>query len=92
MDYQTSFDVIRELRPHVIDATTFAARMRRQIEQGYRPLVGWKDDQSEALAAYRHQEGLRRWRFFNVDDLVTASDAWSHGVGVKLTKTWHEDS
>jgi GNAT superfamily N-acetyltransferase len=91
-DYQASFDVMRELRPHLTDAATFTAQARRQTEQGYRLLAAWQDDQVKALAGYRLQENLLYGRFLYVDDLVTASDARGHGLGAKLIDALREEA
>ena len=36
-DLRACFPLMRVLRPHLTDAETFAARVRRQAEAGYRP-------------------------------------------------------
>jgi GNAT superfamily N-acetyltransferase len=91
-DYQASFDVMRELRPHLTDAATFAAQARRQADQGYRLLAAWQDDEIKALAGYRLQENLLYGRFLYVDDLVTASEARSHGLGARLIDALREEA
>lgn len=83
-DYQASFDVMRELRPHLTDAATFTAQARRQAAQGYCLLGVWQGDQVKALAGYRLQENLLYGRFLYVDDLVTAADTRRYGLGAML--------
>jgi ribosomal protein S18 acetylase RimI-like enzyme len=91
-DYQASFDVMRELRPHLTDVATFAAQARRQAEHGYRLLGVWQDDQVKALAGYRLQENLLYGRFLYVDDLVTAADARRHGLGATLIDALRDEA
>lgn len=91
-DYQASFDVMRELRPHLSDAVTFAAQVRRQAGQGYRLLAAWQDGQVKGLAGYRLQENLLYGRFLYVDDLVAAPDARRHGVGGQLIDALREEA
>ncbi len=83
-DYEASFGVMRELRPHLADATSFAAQARRQAEQGYRLLAAWQDEQVKGLAGYRIQENLLYGRFLYVDDLIATCAARRHGVGGQL--------
>jgi len=91
-DYQASFDVMRELRPHLSDAAAFTAQARRQAEQGYRLLAAWQDDQVKALAGYRLQENLLYGRFLYVDDLVTTSDARGHGLAARLIDALRDEA
>ncbi|MEX3984842.1 GNAT family N-acetyltransferase [Paraburkholderia sp. EG287A] len=91
-DYQASFDVMRELRPHLTDAAAFTAQARRQAEQGYRLLAVWQGDQVKALAGYRLQENLLYGRFLYVDDLVTAADVRGHGLGAMLLDALREEA
>lgn len=83
-DYLAGFHVMRELRPHLDDADTFAAQVRRQAAQGYRLLGAWRHDQILGLAGYRLQENLLYGRFLYLDDLITTADARRHQVGATL--------
>lgn len=91
-DCHACFDVMRELRPHLTDAVTFAAQVRRQAGQGYRLLAAWQGEQVKGLAGYRLQENLLYGRFLYVDDLVATSDARRHGVGGKLIDALREEA
>lgn len=91
-DYQACFSVMRELRPLLTDAATFAAQARRQAGQGYRLLAAWRDGQIKGLAGYRIQENLLYGRFLYVDDLVASSDARRHGLGGKLIDALREEA
>lgn len=78
------FPVMRELRTHLADAGELVARVRRQQREGYRLLALWDGDRAVACAGYRVTENLVRGAFLYVDDLVTASDARSRGLGAQL--------
>ena len=91
-DYAASFQVMRELRPHLSDVGSFAAQARRQARQGYRLLAAWKDEQVIGLAGYRLQENLLYGRFLYVDDLVAAAEARRHGVGAKLIDALRDEA
>ena len=91
-DYQACFNVMRELRPHLADAATFAAQARRQAGQGYRLLAAWQDEQVRGLAGYRIQENLVYGRFLYIDDLVAEADARRQGLGGKLIDAMREQA
>lgn len=91
-DYQACFTVMRELRPHLADADAFTAQARRQAGQGYRLLAAWQGNEVKGLAGYRIQENLLYGRFLYVDDLVSALDARSHGLGGQLIDAVREEA
>lgn len=91
-DYQTGFEVMRELRPHLTDASAFAAQVRRQAEQGYRLLAAWRDEQIQGLAGYRLQENLIYGRFIYLDDLITTENARRHRVGATLIDSVRDEA
>jgi ribosomal protein S18 acetylase RimI-like enzyme len=78
------FPTMRELRTHLSDAEELVTRVRRQQRDGYRLLALWDGDHAVACAGYRISENLVRGAFLYVDDLVTAADARSRGLGAKL--------
>ena len=91
-DYQASFSVMRELRPHLADAAAFAAQLRRQAAQGYRLLAAWQGDEVKGLAGYRIQENLIYGRFLYVDDLVATAEARRCGLGAALIDALREEA
>ena len=91
-DCLACFDVMRELRPHLLSAQAFAEQVRRQAGQGFRLLAAWQGDQVVALAGYRIQESLLYGRFLYVDDLVSAASARGHGLGGKLIEAVREEA
>ena len=78
------FAVMRQLRPHLADAPSFLAQVRRQAQQGYRLTAIWRGDQAVACAGWRLTENTVRGRFVYVDDLVTDEGARSTGLGDRL--------
>jgi GNAT superfamily N-acetyltransferase len=91
-DYEACFQIMRELRPHLTDAETFAIQVRRQSVQGYRLLAAWQNNEVKGLAGYRFLENLIYGRFLYVDDLVIASDARSQGLGAELIDTVRDEA
>jgi ribosomal protein S18 acetylase RimI-like enzyme len=83
-DLGACFPLMRTLRPHLSDADSFTARVRRQAAAGYRVLAAWDGETPVGLAGYRPQENLIRGRFCYVDDLVVAPEARRHGIGALL--------
>ena len=90
-DYEACFEVMRELRPHLTDAATFAERARKQGVQGYRLLAVWHRDRAVALAGYRVTENLLYGRFLYVDDLVASVDSRGQGLGGDLIAELREE-
>jgi ribosomal protein S18 acetylase RimI-like enzyme len=78
------YPVMKELRAHLSGADELVARVHRQKHDGYRLLTLWDGDRAVACAGYRISENLVRGKFLYVDDLVTAPDARSRGLGAKL--------
>ena len=72
-DFHAAFAVMRELRPHLVDAAAFVAQVERQAVQGYRLLAAWQGTELVGLAGYRFQENLIYGRFVYIDDLVTTA-------------------
>lgn len=62
--------LMRQLRPHLMEANDFVARIARMRQQSYRLLAGMHANQAVALAGYRFQENLIYGRFLYVDDLI----------------------
>lgn len=83
-DIAACFPAMRELRPHLTDAATFVARVRRQSTEGYRLLAAWEGAGVVGLAGYRMTENLIRGRFCYVDDLVVLPSGRRGGLGAVL--------
>jgi ribosomal protein S18 acetylase RimI-like enzyme len=83
-DILAMWPVMRDLRPHLTDANTFLARVRRQQADGYHLLAAWQADTVAGLAGWRTLENLNRGSFCYVDDLVVHPDARRTGLGARL--------
>jgi ribosomal protein S18 acetylase RimI-like enzyme len=77
----TCYELMRQLRPHLVSEQNFVERWRRQTAVGYRLLAIWQDQRPVALAGYRIQDNLMHGRHFYVDDLVTDAALRSGGYG-----------
>lgn len=80
------FEVMRHLRPH-LDASEFLSQIRQQETEGYRLVALWQDGHPRVVAGYRVQTNLYAGRQLYVDDLVTAPEARSRGLGA-IMLTW----
>jgi GNAT superfamily N-acetyltransferase len=80
----TAFDVMRQLRPHLTDAPSFAAQVTAQQAEGYRLLAACDSTGVIGLAGYRTLTNLLYGRFVYVDDLVVDSRLQRGGVGAQL--------
>jgi GNAT superfamily N-acetyltransferase len=79
-----AFDVMRQLRPHLTDAPSFAAQVARQHAEGYRLLAASDAGSVVGLAGYRTLTNLLYGRFVYVDDLVVDGRLQRSGVGAQL--------
>ena len=78
------FDVMSELRPHLV-AGEFVRRVRRQQETaGFELIFLEEAGRVRAVAGVRVSECLAWGRFMYVDDLVTERGARSRGHGQRL--------
>lgn len=91
-DCLASFEVMRELRPHLGDGQAYIRQLRRQAGQGYRLLAAWREERVVGLAGYRPQENLIYGRFIYIDDLVTTDEVRRHGVGAMLIDAVREQA
>jgi GNAT superfamily N-acetyltransferase len=75
--------VMQQLRPHVAEAA-FVARVRRQMQSGYRLAFFLGNGRVRAVAGFRLGENLAWGAFLYVDDLVTDEAARGTGCGQAL--------
>lgn len=83
-EISAGFALMRQLRPHLEDLTSFAQQISRQSRQGYRLSGLWQDEQLAGLIGFRESENLLYGRFIYVDDLVVDDAQRSSGLGSKL--------
>jgi GNAT superfamily N-acetyltransferase len=79
-----AFNVMRQLRPHLTDARSFAAQAVMQHADGYRLLAASDAGRVVGLAGYRVLTNLLYGRFVYVDDLVVDGTLQRGGVGAQL--------
>lgn len=79
-----SFALMRELRPHLVDAQTYRRQLQRQAAQGYRLLAACEEGEPVGLAGYRELENLLYGRFVYVDDLVVHPGRQRGGLGGQM--------
>jgi GNAT superfamily N-acetyltransferase len=77
------FAVMAELRPKLVEAD-FVARVRVQMEQGFRLAFVADGGEVVAVVGFRVSEVLVSGRTLYVDDLVTAERMRSRGYGKTL--------
>ncbi|HYW91695.1 MAG TPA: GNAT family N-acetyltransferase [Gammaproteobacteria bacterium] len=84
-DIRRCHAVMRQLRPHLREAERFLARVREQMQAGYRlACLEAPDGPVIAVAGFRTSENLAWGRFLYVDDLVV-DEAWrSAGHGGRM--------
>ena len=78
------FPVISLLRPALKDPAEWVERASGMATDGYRVLAAWQGTEVLAVAGYRTMENLIHGHFLYVDDLVTAQDQRSKGLGAAL--------
>lgn len=75
-DLRACWPVVQQLRPRLLDAEDFIARVHRMRADRYRILAAWQDRHTVvALGGYHLMENLIYGRFLYVDDLVTLETA-----------------
>ena len=83
-DVAACYDLMRQLRPHLVSEAEFVTRWTRQRADGYGLLALWGVTAPRGLAGFRLQENLIHGRFLYVDDLVTDARDRGHGHGARL--------
>lgn len=81
---RASFALMRQFRPHLMDADELVASWQRQARQGYRLLGLYRDGELAALAGWRPMENLVHGRHMYVDDLVTDERCRGQRLGETL--------
>jgi len=77
------FDVMFELRPHLVKQT-FVNIIKMMQKEGYHLAYIKDNNQLVALAGYRMYHNLFMGKHLYVDDLVTSSNHRSHGYGKQM--------
>ena len=88
-DILRCFPVMRQLRPHLVEAE-FVARVRLQEHEGFRLALLEEDGAVRAVAGFRILENLSAGRVLYVDDLVTDESRRSAGFGRRFLEWLRE--
>jgi GNAT superfamily N-acetyltransferase len=83
-DVRRCFQVMHELRTHLVDEKEFVERVQRQQKQGYQLALLESEGEIRAVAGYRFLDSLFSGRNLYVDDLVTRDADRSRGHGGQL--------
>lgn len=84
--------LLKQLRPHLESGPEGLAKIRRQMEQGYRLTASYKGHEPLALAGYRFLENTVRGATLYVDDLVTDANERSKRHGEALIAALAEEA
>lgn len=83
-DISAGFALMKQLRAHLSDVTSFAEQLTRQSHQGYRLSGLWQGQRLAGLIGFRESENFLYGRFIYVDDLVIDGAQRSAGLGSRL--------
>jgi GNAT superfamily N-acetyltransferase len=83
-DIQACLALMRQWWPHLERQGDLVTRVRNLQTEGYRIAAAWQGDRVVSCAGYRLAENLLRGRYLHVDELVTAQDVRSIGIGERL--------
>ena len=83
-DIAASLPVMQGLHPQWTDTSGYLSQIRKQMAGGYHlALLRWRGE-AAGCAGYRFLDMLTRGHFMHVDDLVTAAEHRSLGLGQTL--------
>ncbi|MBY0205911.1 MULTISPECIES: GNAT family N-acetyltransferase [Paenibacillus] len=82
-EIQSTFDVIKLLRPHLIESEYYK-QIKRMQQGGYQLAAVLYHSEVKSVAGFRINESLAWKKFMYVDDLITVTDGRSHGFGKTL--------
>ena len=82
-EIEACFDVMHELRPHLV-ADAFRARIRSMQDEGYRLAYVEDGGRVAAVAGYRYMDMLHNGWSLYVDDLVVSETVRATGLGTVL--------
>lgn len=78
------YPVIRQLRPHLTEESSFAQQVERQIAGGYSLVYLEEEDEVKAAMGFRFLEFLAWGKVLYIDDLITAAAARKRGYASQL--------
>ena len=80
------YEVMRQLRPHLVEQQAFVEQVQRQIAEGYKLICCQEEGKVVAVAGFRFLEFLAWGKVLYIDDLITNSEARKNGYGGMLLK------
>jgi GNAT superfamily N-acetyltransferase len=80
------YQVMRQLRPHLIKEQAFIEQVQRQLTEGYKLVAYQEKGHIKALVGFRFLEFLAWGKVLYIDDLITDSETRKSGHGGKLLK------
>jgi GNAT superfamily N-acetyltransferase len=83
-EIQSCYTVLKQLRPHLINETSFVKQIHRQLAQGYKLIAYVKNKKVKAVIGFRFLEFLAWGKVLYIDDLITDSETRKLGYGTKL--------
>lgn len=89
---QSCYEVMLQLRPHLIDEQAFIEQVQRQIAEGYQLACCQDDGKVMAVAGFRFLEFLAWGKVLYIDDLITDSKARKNGHGGKTLEMGNRTS
>lgn len=87
-----SFELMRQLRPHLSDAGNYVGQLLRQADSGYLLLAAFREEQVIGLIGFRETENLLYGRFIYVDDLIVAPSQRHSGLGGRLLSAARDEA
>lgn len=90
-DINRTFNVMKQLRPHLEEAT-YGERVRQQQAHGYRLIFIEEEGAVRAVSGYRISFSLAWGKFLYVDDLITDEANRSQGYARQLLDYIEEEA
>lgn len=91
-EFEASFELMHQLRPHLNDANAYVGQLNRQVQQGYLLLAAFRDQRVVGLIGFRETENLLYGRFIYVDDLIVAPSQRHSGLGGRLLSAARDEA
>jgi ribosomal protein S18 acetylase RimI-like enzyme len=91
-ELEASFELMRQLRPHLNDAVVYTGQLIRQSQAGYVLLGAFRDERVAGLIGFRESENLLYGRFIYVDDLIVDPAQRHSGLGGRLLSAARDEA
>lgn len=83
---RSCYQVMHQLRPHLLSEEAFIDQVQRQIQEGYHLAYIQDNGQVKSLAGFRFLEFLARGKVVYIDDLISDAGIRRNGYGSTLLK------